>query len=548
MLRWRQLRWQAQAARFEAEALTIERALQPNAAISIDFPPPGHPLPNVPTRGTLDPPTPEAADPADVAPAAIAPAVLPSGRSAEPTDAPAPLTDREAVDGWQAHERAARRRLSQREGESTASTTHCVVDGLESARGLSRQGPSPIDPPAETRLAGRAPDSLRTECGPARSTSEHRATLRESSPAARSIDRTAPRDDDSGGEPSGRSTATGRRQSSSAVPASNAAGRRAKPRRSSGVLSSLRDLRRPRGWHCSAGAHGALVLLLMWISLPAPPSSGLLELQASEPSEESDAPVAMMPEQPVAEPLAVAAPAAAEAPVDLPVLSSVDRPMVASGSIAAAPAFASAGGLSDAVAGFAQTGPLGAQTGAGGSPDGVEFFGIRGEGRNLCWVVDCSRSMTGQRFMAAREELGRALQSLRPDQRFSVIFYGQALHPMCLDGQRPEPFAVSATPENIARCREWMQTVELEAGGPPDDALAWALERRPEAIFLLTDGEFPARIEDWLVTANFRDSLFEPSLPISIIHTIGFAVRDGQPRLARIAARHGGQFRQVSGN
>ncbi len=79
----------------------------------------------------------------------------------------------------------------------------------------------------------------------------------------------------------------------------------------------------------------------------------------------------------------------------------------------------------------------------------------------------------------------------------------------------------------------------------PYDPLKFALELKPDVIFLLSDGEFPQGIEDLLKERNQVENLFGDSGPISIVHTIGYHSREGESRMRRIAEQNNGQYRHV---
>lgn len=61
--------------------------------------------------------------------------------------------------------------------------------------------------------------------------------------------------------------------------------------------------------------------------------------------------------------------------------------------------------------------------GGGGSG---KLFGSGREANSFVFVVDCSGSMTGQRFNRAISELIRVISDLKPTQRFYVVFYASS--------------------------------------------------------------------------------------------------------------------------
>jgi hypothetical protein len=118
----------------------------------------------------------------------------------------------------------------------------------------------------------------------------------------------------------------------------------------------------------------------------------------------------------------------------------------------------------------------------------IEFFGLRGEGRTVCYLVDCSGSMKGL-FSHVREQLKASVRALPQDHYFYIIF---------MQNNRLIEFGGG----KLLRAS---RKAKLEAGSfidspqptGPTDAL-WALERamritgpgdRPAGqIYLLTDG------------------------------------------------------------
>lgn len=175
----------------------------------------------------------------------------------------------------------------------------------------------------------------------------------------------------------------------------------------------------------------------------------------------------------------------------------------------------------------------------------MEFCGIEGGGNHFVYLVDSSASM-GDAFDFARAELLRSIELLDEDQRFYVIFFDEQTDYMRL---RPtlqrEPRSVYATAENKAALRRWAKTIEMDRGQAPYEALPFAIDLRPDVIFLLSDGEFPARIEQLLGEINHVENLFGDQGPVSIVHTIGYHSRQGEQRMRRIAQQHGGRYRHV---
>ncbi|WP_148080605.1 vWA domain-containing protein [Roseimaritima ulvae] len=176
----------------------------------------------------------------------------------------------------------------------------------------------------------------------------------------------------------------------------------------------------------------------------------------------------------------------------------------------------------------------------------TRFCGVESGGNHFVYIVDSSQSMKNGRFESARRELLQAIDALQPQQRFYIMFYDIHLDRMCVSNpNQADEYAVLASDENKRRARRWAMSVKLEQGAPPDEALSFALKLRPDVIFLLSDGEFPQRIEDLMAEKNRTRNLFGDAGPISILHTIGYHSRDGETRMRRLAEANGGQYRYI---
>jgi len=187
----------------------------------------------------------------------------------------------------------------------------------------------------------------------------------------------------------------------------------------------------------------------------------------------------------------------------------------------------------------------------GDSTAKTQFCGVDGGGNHFVYLVDSSGSMRDG-FQSARDELLASIDQLKPDQRFYVVFFDDDPAYMRLsDPNVDESASVMATPENKKRLRAWAMTVQMDKGRAPYDILPFALTLRPDVIFLLSDGEFPARIEEILREQNHEENLFGESGPISIVHTIryhgleGEVGKDAEATMVKIAKENGGQYRHV---
>lgn len=178
----------------------------------------------------------------------------------------------------------------------------------------------------------------------------------------------------------------------------------------------------------------------------------------------------------------------------------------------------------------------------GGPPDWSEvpqwrqtsFFGIRAQGRFFVYVIDCSESMIeDDRFARATMEVRRSVLALQAPQQFEVIFYNEGSIPMP-GGPQPRP----ADAQNKGQLVTWLRLVDPDGGTDPRSALRQALSLRPEAVFLLSDGEFPAGTSE--AVAHFNPH----RIPIHCVDLSG----EGGSHLRRIARDSGGKYAIRPGN
>jgi hypothetical protein len=175
-------------------------------------------------------------------------------------------------------------------------------------------------------------------------------------------------------------------------------------------------------------------------------------------------------------------------------------------------------------------------------PHRVEFFGAWTEERRLCYVVDCSGSMKGL-FGRVRKELKASIESLQPDQYFSIIFFS---------GGKIFEFGNS----RLIRATKKARLVAcdfIDSARPAGQTNALtALERAfgigddngdgPSVIYFLTDG-FELTAEDTQRFPQKVTSLLNRFAPVTKINTIGFwPTNDDREMLETIAGQSGGEF------
>lgn len=198
---------------------------------------------------------------------------------------------------------------------------------------------------------------------------------------------------------------------------------------------------------------------------------------------------------------------------------------------------------------------VGAQGGGAGTVGAAAtFFGRAGQGRSVCFICDNSNSYRDGSFHAVLDELARAVDSLRKEQSFFVIFSSDAayplFHPAGADALQ------QATVENKQKLRAWLGTVEMCSGGQGiHDAVKLAGSLGADVVYLLSDGELGANVVTRLEAADFGRA---------VVHTFGVQLavidrRTGQvdqdrlreqqgrnQNLISIAAAHGGVFTSVT--
>ena len=121
----------------------------------------------------------------------------------------------------------------------------------------------------------------------------------------------------------------------------------------------------------------------------------------------------------------------------------------------------------------------------------MKFCGVEGGGNHFVYLVDSSGSMK-EGFESARRALLSSIDLLKPEQRFYVIFFDAKSDFMRITHVGDdESRSVYATRENKAALRRWAMQIRKDRGRAPYDPLRFALQLKPDVIFLLSDGEFP---------------------------------------------------------
>ncbi|MBN2582596.1 MAG: VWA domain-containing protein, partial [Planctomycetes bacterium] len=161
------------------------------------------------------------------------------------------------------------------------------------------------------------------------------------------------------------------------------------------------------------------------------------------------------------------------------------------------------------------------------------FFGVPLKNANsVVYVVDKSGSMTDS-IMYCKEELLRAVYSLKDKQQFQILFYSTGPALAMGNGE-----LTAATEENKKTARKFVGSVMPVGQTDPSDALRRAFRLRPDTIYLLTDGEFDKSIPKLIRGMNSAGKV--------TVNTVCFLYSNGEPMLKEIAQDNNGTYRYVS--
>ncbi|MFT5302513.1 MAG: hypothetical protein ACI87E_001866 [Mariniblastus sp.] len=191
-------------------------------------------------------------------------------------------------------------------------------------------------------------------------------------------------------------------------------------------------------------------------------------------------------------------------------------------------------------------------SGAGFDGDGMggkrgpkaNFFGVKSYGTKFVFVIDCSGSMTGPRWNRAAKELNQAVDKLEDGQEFLVLLYNSQTQVM-LNANLRSAVLLPASNGNKRQFRYWLDRQVTNGGTYPAKAMYVALELKPDAIFLLSDGELQdatvSLLKEWNAESPDGDN-YEPRsvIPINTISLGGQG--QGQRVMRAIASQNNGVF------
>lgn len=175
--------------------------------------------------------------------------------------------------------------------------------------------------------------------------------------------------------------------------------------------------------------------------------------------------------------------------------------------------------------------------GAGGAGGAASFFGVEARGSRFAYVVDVSGSMgVGGKIQALKKELSRSVGALEENTSFSIALYSGSAWPL---GQRKG--WVNASTSGKKWASKHIRDIIPNGGTNPSPAfgILFQMSPKPEAIYFMTDGEFPAEAALEILRING-----DYNIPI---HCITFVNRAAEPVMRQIADESGGTYNHVPG-
>lgn len=140
-----------------------------------------------------------------------------------------------------------------------------------------------------------------------------------------------------------------------------------------------------------------------------------------------------------------------------------------------------------------------------------------------------------------------------PYQSFYVILFSTSTRRM-FDDESPSPTTIPATRENKERLQEWFKTISVGGGTDPREALFVAMSIAPDAIFLLSDGEFnPIQHErrknrPFDVTLEAEELVEQMHRGYAPIHTFAYEDPESKQRMEVLAQITDGEYKYIPPN
>ena len=171
----------------------------------------------------------------------------------------------------------------------------------------------------------------------------------------------------------------------------------------------------------------------------------------------------------------------------------------------------------------------------------ASFLGVEATGSKFVFVVDRSGSMGGVRWMQARQELVNSIRSLSESQEFFIVLYNhQASTMLGLLGDELQ--LIKASKDNLDKVEQWLYRQTPGGNTSPRNAMRIALSLEPDAVYLMSDGEFRDGTVEDLQKRNRHRKGERRGMVKTVVHCISFKSLSGAPTLQLIARQNNGSY------
>ena len=160
----------------------------------------------------------------------------------------------------------------------------------------------------------------------------------------------------------------------------------------------------------------------------------------------------------------------------------------------------------------------------------TSFFGLRGGGKRICFIVDVSGSMAGFKLDRLKQELIGTIQSLKPDTQFSIVFFDSETNTISQRWMKTD-----AEKQNAVQV---ITNQGAGSGTDPTGAFQFAfgtLNPLPDCIYYMTDGQTDADVLGLLRGMNKGPNK-------TTVHTIAFGDQSLEFVMKQIAAENNGTY------
>jgi hypothetical protein len=165
-------------------------------------------------------------------------------------------------------------------------------------------------------------------------------------------------------------------------------------------------------------------------------------------------------------------------------------------------------------------------------PAGPVFLGISLEGSTIIYVIDRGQA-THTTFDYAKLAVLKSLNTLRPDQKFQVIFWKTKDLTLY-----PQNGPVTVTPKTIDDCQKAIEEVYAFAASDLKPAIEKALKANPSAIVIATGKPLNSDFTKIVLDARKNSPVH--------IHCVSLAETSSATAMRAVAEKTGGTYREIS--